>query len=164
LGTFVTPIVTSITAWMVGQEHARIMKANLSRWAFVPIFILLLWFACTRGPQKAPPAASPTSGAELYAAECASCHGVSAKGDGPAAAALKVPPPDLTVLAKRNGGRYPDGQVYQIIEWGGAIASHGSREMPVWGVAFRPLSNENQKQVSDRIHALTDYIGTLQVK
>ncbi|HET7186283.1 MAG TPA: cytochrome c [Terriglobales bacterium] len=140
------------------------MKANLSRWAFVPIFILLLWFACTRGPQKGPPAASPTSGAELYAAECASCHGVSAKGDGPAAAALKVPPPDLTVLAKRNGGRYTDGQVYQIIEWGGAIASHGSREMPVWGVAFRPLSNENQKQVSDRIQALTDYIGTLQVK
>ena len=67
-------------------------------------------------------------------------------------------------LAKRNGGRYPDGHIYQVIEWGGAIASHGSREMPVWGVAFRPLARENQKQVSERIHALTDYIGTLQQK
>jgi hypothetical protein len=36
--------------------------------------------------------------------------------------------------------------------------------MPVWGVAFRPLTRENQKQVSDRIKVLTDYIGTLQQK
>jgi hypothetical protein len=54
--------------------------------------------------------------------------------------------------------------VYQVIEWGGAIASHGSREMPVWGVAFRPISDENQKLVSQRIHALTDYIEAIQLK
>jgi mono/diheme cytochrome c family protein len=154
-----------ITVGVVGQEHPRLMKADLSRWAFLPILALLMWFACSRGPQRAaPPAGGLMSGAELYAAYCASCHGATGKGDGPAAPALKVPPPDLTVLAKRNGGRYPDGQVYQIIEWGGAIASHGSREMPVWGVAFRPLIRENQKEVSVRIHALTDYIGALQQK
>ncbi len=141
------------------------MKAELSRWAFLPVLVLLTWFACSRGPQKAPPTVSTiTSGPELYTAYCASCHGVSGKGEGPAASALKVPPPDLTTLAKRNGGRYPDGHIYQVIEWGGAIASHGSRQMPVWGVAFRPLTGENQKQVSDRIKALTDYIGTLQQK
>jgi mono/diheme cytochrome c family protein len=138
---------------------------DMSRWAFLPFLALLMWFACSRGPQQAPPPAGGiASGPEMYAAYCASCHGATGKGDGPAASALKVPPPDLTVLAKRNGGRYPDGQIYQIIEWGGAIASHGSREMPVWGVAFRPLTRENQKQVSERIHVLTDYIGTLQQK
>lgn len=100
----------------------------------------------------------------MYTAYCASCHGSTGKGNGPAAARLKAPLPDLTLLARRNGGRYPGGQVFQVIEWGGAIASHGSREMPVWGMAFRPLSNENQKQVTARIRTLTDYIGDMQEK
>ena len=108
--------------------------------------------------------AAPNSGADMFAAYCASCHGKTGKGDGPAAAALKVPPPDLTTMARRNGGRFPDGQVFQIIEWGGAIASHGSREMPVWGVAFRPLSHESQKQVTERIKELTRYIASIQQK
>ena len=65
---------------------------------------------------------------------------------------------------RETGWDVPDGQVYQIIEWGGAIASRGSRDMPVWGVAFRPLAGENQKQVSDRIRALTEYLGAFQQK
>jgi hypothetical protein len=36
--------------------------------------------------------------------------------------------------------------------------------MPVWGVAFRPLSGENQREVSARIHALTDYLASIQLK
>jgi putative copper resistance protein D len=36
------------------------------------------------------------SGQTLFAAHCAACHGPSGKGDGPAAAGLKVPPADLT--------------------------------------------------------------------
>jgi mono/diheme cytochrome c family protein len=121
---------------------------------------------CERRPAvvTSPADAMPSSGADMYAAYCASCHGKTGKGDGPAAAALKVPPPDLTILAKRHGGRFPDGQVFQIIEWGGAIASHGSREMPVWGVAFRPLRNENQKQVTERIKELTRYLASIQQK
>jgi mono/diheme cytochrome c family protein len=107
---------------------------------------------------------TPATGADMYAAYCASCHGKTGQGAGPAAARLKVPPPDLTGLARRNGGRFPGGKVYQIVEWGGAIASHGSREMPVWGVAFRPLSNENQKEVSARIKALTDYLASIQLR
>ena len=122
--------------------------------------------SCERQPAVAtsPAEAAPSSGADMYTAYCASCHGKTGKGDGPAASALKVPPPDLTLLAKRNGGRFPDGQVFQIIEWGGAIASHGSREMPVWGVAFRPLIQENQRQVTERIEELTRYIGSIQQK
>ncbi len=141
------------------------MRSESFRWGIVPILAVFMWFACTRGENQAPPPAAPiASGAELFKTYCASCHGESGKGNGPAASALKVSLPDITLLSKRNGGRYPDGQIYQVIEWGGAIASHGSREMPVWGAAFRPLSNENQKQVSDRIRALRDYIGTIQEK
>jgi hypothetical protein len=46
-----------------------------------------------------------TRGADLFRAYCASCHGRDAKGHGPAAPALKATVPDLTVLAKNNGGR-----------------------------------------------------------
>jgi hypothetical protein len=52
--------------------------------------------------------------------------------------------------------------VFHRIEWGSAIASHRPREMPAWGVALRPLSNENQKQVTARIGELTRYIGSVQ--
>src|SRR5713101_3052138 len=40
-------------------------------------------------------------------AYCAVCHGTDGKGGGPAATALKVPPTDLTLLSKNNGGKYP---------------------------------------------------------
>src|SRR5208337_193243 len=47
---------------------------------------------------------SPVSGKEMYTAYCAVCHGTDGKGGGPAASALKVPPSDLTLLSKNNGG------------------------------------------------------------
>ncbi len=137
----------------------------------VLLLILSTAIACVDGNAQKPKPVKSTAvadhsnaGAELYRGYCASCHGVTGRGDGPAAKALKVPPPDLTALARKNSGRFPGGQVYQVIEWGGAVASHGSREMPVWGVAFRPMSNESQKQVATRIHALTDYLEAIQLK
>ncbi len=41
------------------------------------------------------------SGKEMFNNYCAVCHGRHGKGDGPAAAALKVPPTDLTTLAQK---------------------------------------------------------------
>lgn len=43
--------------------------------------------------------ASILRGAALYAAHCASCHGLNGKGDGPAAASLPVKPADLTAIS-----------------------------------------------------------------
>ncbi len=44
-------------------------------------------------PRTAP---SLARGAELYARACAQCHGDGGRGDGPLAARLEPPPPDLT--------------------------------------------------------------------
>jgi mono/diheme cytochrome c family protein len=159
-------VITVIVA-QFGRVQAHFMRAKWPRFALL-VFVVAAFAlpGCERQQVVLASSAedAPASGADMYAAYCASCHGKTGKGDGPAASALKVAPPDLTILARRAGGRYPDGQVFQIIKWGGAIASHGSREMPVWGVAFRPLSHENQKQVTARIEALTRYIGSLQQK
>lgn len=44
--------------------------------------------------------------------------------------------PDLTVLAKNNGGEFPMARVRRVIMGGSTMASHRSREMPVWGPIF----------------------------
>ncbi|MFN3625169.1 MAG: c-type cytochrome [Hyphomicrobium sp.] len=81
-------------------------------------------------------AASLALGEALFMERCAACHGSDARGNGPAAAALKVAPPDLTEIAKRSGGEYPAAHVVEIITYGGNIAAHGSGPMPVWGRVF----------------------------
>jgi mono/diheme cytochrome c family protein len=44
-------------------------------------------------------ASEPARGRMLYQFRCAACHGADGRGDGPAAAALKPPPKDLTTSA-----------------------------------------------------------------
>jgi mono/diheme cytochrome c family protein len=137
--------------------------------------MLLLWgllmaFAILAVAQKpvvksAPaPQTSPASGKEMYFNYCASCHGVTGRGNGPAAPALKVPPPDLTTLSHRNQGKYPAAHVSQTIKGDAAMAAHGSKDMPVWGPVFNSMSKGDQALVQLRISNLTKYIESLQVK
>src|SRR6266581_263743 len=53
-------------------------------------------------------------GPALYKAYCAGCHGADGKA-GPMAKSLKVPPADLTRIARRNGGKFPLARVEKII-------------------------------------------------
>lgn len=107
---------------------------------------------------------NPTSGAEMFKEYCAVCHGAAAKGDGPAASALKTPPPDLTTLAKRHDGAFPDAYVANVLRNGVQKPAHGSSEMPVWGPLFLTMNKDDDAQVNLRIANLTKYIKTLQVK
>ena len=107
---------------------------------------------------------SRASGKALFANHCASCHGADAKGAGPAAIALKVQPPDLTALAKVNSGKFPYERVRKSITGDGALAAHGSREMPTWGAMFLAMNGVNEKDTERRIADLTDYIKSLQKK
>ncbi len=51
-----------------------------------------------------------------------------AKGDGPLASQLKIPPANLTLLAMNHGGKYPSDYVSEIILTGPRDAkSHGSQ-------------------------------------
>ena len=106
---------------------------------------------------------SPVSGRQMYTAYCAVCHGTNAKGNGTAAEALKVPPPDLTALARTNGGKYPSDHVRTVIE-GDVRLAHGPKEMPVWGDVFWRMSQGHSSEVQFRVSNLNEYIESLQAK
>lgn len=75
-------------------------------------------------------------GPALYKAYCAVCHGPDGKGNGPMAKTLKAAPTDLTKIASHTGGKFPRMKIEQIILGETVPASHGVREMPLWGPVF----------------------------
>ena len=107
---------------------------------------------------------SPASGQEMFMSYCASCHGKDAKGDGPAASALKVVPANLTRLARDNGGKYPTNKVTSILSGQTDLAAHGNKEMPIWGKVFWTMSGGHAGEVQQRVANLNRYIESLQVK
>ncbi len=96
----------------------------------------------------------PDFGKAEFEANCASCHGLTGKGDGPLSRVYLIRPTDLTMLAKSNSGVFPAQRVYKIIDGRQEVKAHGPRTMPVWG-------REYGEKVPDIIPDLMDfgYIG-----
>jgi mono/diheme cytochrome c family protein len=132
----------------------------------IVISALLMQAEGTPTAQTVPLAIPSLAGQDLFGFYCATCHGGDARGDGPVAAALKTPPPDLTRLARRNGGSFPRGRVVQFIAGGGTTlrGAHGSTEMPVWGPIFRALDPSDEKLVLVRIENIVQYLESIQAK
>ncbi len=97
------------------------------------------------------------SGQSLYKTYCASCHGTDGRGDGPVASSLSVEVPDLTRLRSRHGGVFPVEQVRRIIDGRSVLPPHGTRDMPVWGQAFR-AANSSDPQGGHRADELVDLL------
>ena len=110
-------------------------------------------------------------GKREFEANCASCHGLNGKGNGPLVEFLRRSPPDLTLLAKNNQGVFPMNRLYEVID-GANVPSHGARDMPVWGHDYRIKDAEYYGEtpydsaalVRSRILALLEYINRLQVR
>lgn len=113
------------------------------------------------------------AGRREFEGNCSSCHGGDGKGNGPLVEFLRRSPPDLTQLAKANNGVFPISRLYGVIE-GGSIASHGSRDMPVWGREYRIEDAKNlleargnydaETLVRIRILTLLEYINRIQAR
>jgi mono/diheme cytochrome c family protein len=135
------------------------------------LFGALVLGLCLVKAQNAPPASKAatartvdSSGKHTYVQYCASCHGADARGDGPAEVVLKTTPPDLTTLAKRRGGKFPNEYVSDVLRFGTRIVSHGSSDMPIWGPIFGSLDNYNEPAVRKRIKDLCEYLASIQEK
>ena len=100
----------------------------------------LIITSLTAGFAAAAQAEDLDIGKSEFRSSCASCHGTDAKGKGPVSDQLKIPPPDLTMLAKNNNGVFPTNAVYETIDGLKTIPAHGTREMPIWGNNSTPLS------------------------
>ncbi len=107
-------------------------------------------------------ASNTPSGAELYRQHCAVCHGNDLKGSGPVPYPFRAPP-DLTTLARRHGGKFPDAYVSNVLRNGVVMPAHGPAEMPIWGADFT-MERLGETQVALRITNLTNYIKSLQEK
>jgi mono/diheme cytochrome c family protein len=97
----------------------RTLRHSPSRFALFGVLLAagLAVTACGGGGEDA---AAPTTGAEVYAAHCATCHGVDGQGGvGPE-------------LAGRMETAYPDVDD-QI-----ALVSNGKGRMPAWGGRLTP--------------------------
>jgi mono/diheme cytochrome c family protein len=111
-------------------------------------------------------------GQREYDSNCASCHGLKGKGDGPYKSMLTKSPKDLTVLTKQNGGVFPVDRVVSIIDGREEVPGHGPSDMPVWGreysikaaQAYFDVPYPSEAYVRTRILALMEYVARLQAK
>lgn len=126
---------------------------------FVLLLILLLAFAQLMARSVFPisplPMTSAASGEEMYQVYCSSCHGRDGKGGTG---------PDLTVLAKQNGGKFPVVLVKEAIRGDTRVDAHGPKDMPAWGTAFRYLGSGSRLEIDVRINNLTEYVRSIQEK
>jgi mono/diheme cytochrome c family protein len=99
-----------------------------------------------------------------YEAHCLACHGPTGRGDGPESRNLKLPVPDLALLARRNGGEFPLERVRRSIDGREAIKGHAGRTMPIWGLRFARGQGEPDAVVTQRLDALAEYLRSLQVR
>jgi cytochrome c peroxidase len=76
-----------------------------------------------------------SEGARLFQRNCATCHGLDAKGGGPTASVLILQPTDLTQLQRENDDKFPLKRAIWRIDGRDPIVSHGS-PMPVYGDFF----------------------------
>lgn len=140
------------------------MKIEVFRVSAVAALALTVWVGAASGQTT-----RVDPGKREFDANCAVCHGSTGKGNGPYQDMLKRSPPDLTTLSRRNGGILPANRLYEAIE-GANLPAHGSRDMPIWGTAFRIQAGEYYADmpydtavyVRSRILALVEYINRLQ--
>ncbi len=107
-----------------------------------------------------------------YYSKCAVCHGLSGKGEGSFGEVLKVNMPDLTLLAKRNGGVFPVDRVKMAIDGRATPRAHGTSEMPIWGTRYGveaaprydDFRYDSEAFVQARVLALVDYLYRLQAR
>ena len=114
-----------------------------------------------------PAAAQEGAGGQLFRQNCAICHGLEARGDGPMNGILTIPIPDLRQLSARNGGSFPMLYVVATIDGRDMTRAHAGL-MPVFGFSMGggsvALDGENGAVLETRgdIVAIARWLETIQ--
>jgi mono/diheme cytochrome c family protein len=146
---------------MAERKHSMLRPYGISAFVLALVCAPLVF---GQRPADQPPGDTIESGRETYLFHCASCHGRDGGGNGPVAPALKTRPPDLTTVARRRGGKFPEMEMIALVTGKGRVTpAHGSSDMPVWGPLFREL-NPFDSRVDVRLNRLIGYLESIQVK
>ena len=125
--------------------------------AVLAIVALIGWAAAPQTPVRE----DYNSGAFLYRAFCASCHGDSGRGDGPVAD-LGPRPSDLTRLRGANGGVFPAARVRAALEDPRSVGGHLVPAMPNWRDVLRKTEGADERTLAIRLEALVSHVESLQ--
>ncbi len=125
-------------------------------------WLLASWLVAANADE---PASVVDVGRGMYEQYCSACHGDDGRGHGDFAELLRAPPPDLTELAKRHGGRYPELEIAEVIDGRRALRAHGDPEMPIWGERFAEQASRAQGSetaLRGRVMVLVEYLRSIQ--
>jgi len=134
------------------------------------MLVVVALAACASETPNPPPDAAPDPvladlGESVFLRHCAACHGETGRGDGPAAGALRVAPADLTRIATRRGGSFPEGEIARFIDGRFTVVAHGTREMPIWGQRLGeqiPEAGVSEEVVRGQISVVVEYLKSIQ--
>jgi mono/diheme cytochrome c family protein len=133
--------------------------------AFAVVFPLLFLGGTVSRAQDPAQAEQQVAGSSVFRTYCEVCHGRAGKGDGPLAESMRVRPPDLTLIAKKNGGTFPRERVVRMVDGRNPVKGHGGPDMPVWGDAFKNVGAGNSEAaVQAKIKSVVHYLETIQAR
>jgi mono/diheme cytochrome c family protein len=147
------------------MEELRVLNlVFLRRAALLPYASLVLGVAVLFVLLTAEVSAQTAStGKEDYRHYCAQCHGI----DGAGNKLSDIPGADLTHLTKKNEGRFPFQEVYDVVDGRKQNPGHERLPpgMPLWGGYFGTTGvskGASEAKVKSRISDLVRYIEGLQ--
>jgi mono/diheme cytochrome c family protein len=102
-------------------------------------------------------------GNEFFQSYCVICHGKYADGRGNMADMLNTPPMDLTTIAKRRSGNFPEEEIFKIIAGKEKVPGHSTGDMPAWWETFKKSEDiSKDKEVKEKIDHIVAYLKAIQ--
>lgn len=139
------------------------LKRTATLVAFWLALSVVLAFAQNSDQQRPP--VRPVEGGNIFQDFCAACHGRDGRGNGPVSRNLRQSVPDLTMLSRLNGGKFPASRVRSKLMFGGdtPLPAHGSKAMPIWGPIFHQIEFD-QDLGNVRLENVAKYLESIQRK
>jgi mono/diheme cytochrome c family protein len=101
-------------------------------------------------------------GRAFFLSNCVPCHGALAQGAGEGTDGLARERLNLTRIRERDGGRFDDARVYQVVYGVNNVPPGGHREMPVWGRLIAGHRRRGDAQAQLQCAALVAYLKFIQ--